>query len=434
MPLVLKLLRSPPGVAPGSRRVAGGPFSIGRGADSDWTLPDPDRVLSKRHCSVAPRGEGWTVTDSSGNGTFLNGHSIDSDVPHPLREGDRLTLGAYEIEARFDGETPDESGTPPPHGVKAGMFGEDRSTGDPFGPSDGDAVQIAGPSIGLPSDFDPLVAGDKVAENPYAAPDHTPDLQQNFRAPRPSFELLPEDWDLDAGPAQPAPQSPQPQQAEPLPASPALLPQPERASGGSAAGFAALAVGAGAGGAQPDDPDEALRLLGAAFRAMVSGLRRLMIARATIKGEFRIAQTMIRPDGNNPLKFAANDDDALAALLGTGRKSGMTPEQAVADALRDLRRHELAVTAAMQRAVRDLLGEIAPARVMQGLRDPDEGRVGRLLGRRQKTAWAAYEALHDRMTRALDDEFDSAFGKSFGRAYEAALADITGQDAGENPE
>jgi type VI secretion system protein ImpI/type VI secretion system protein len=315
------------------------------------------------------------------------------------------------------------------------MLSEDRLTGDPFGPLDGDAVQIARPSIGLPANFDPLVAAEEVVENRYPAPDHTPDLQEHFRPPRTNLELLPDDWDLDVGPAP----APPPRPPEPAPVAPAPLPNLDRTGldrtgGGNLEGFAALAAGAGISDAQPADPDGALRSLGAAFRAMVNGLRRLMIARATIKSEFRIAQTMIRADGNNPLKFAANDDDALTALLGTGRKSGMTPEQAVTDALRDVRLHELAVTAAMQRAVRDLLEELAPARVMRGVQDAGDGALGRLLGRPQKAAWAAYTALHDRTLRALDDDFNSAFGKSFVRAYEAALADIAAQDAGEDTE
>jgi type VI secretion system FHA domain protein len=435
MPLVLKVLRCPAGVASDRRRVAGGSFTIGRGTESDWTLPDPDRVLSKRHCIVAERGGGWVVTDSSSNGTFLNGHSIDPNVPHPLREGDRLSFGPYEIEVRPDDEGPDVASVAQRPGVKSEMLAENRLSSDPFGPLEGDAVQIARPSIGLPANFDPLVAAGEVVENRYPASDHTPDLQEHFRPPRTNLELLPDDWDLDVGPA------PAPPPAEPVPVAPAPLPNLDRTGsgsvrtgGGNVEGFAALAAGAGVADAQPADPDAALRSLGAAFRAMVKGLRRLMIARATIKGEFRIAQTMIRADGNNPLKFAANDDDALTALLGTGRKSGMTPEQAVTDALRDVRLHELAVTAAMQRAVRDLLEGLAPTRVMSGLHDTGDDPLGRILGRRQKAAWAAYAALHERTVRALDDDFSSAFGRSFVRAYEAALADIAAQDAGEDAE
>jgi type VI secretion system FHA domain protein len=443
MPLVLKTLRCPAGVAPDRRRVAGDTFGIGRGTDNDWTLPDPDRVLSKRHCVVAASGEGWTITDNSSNGTLLNGHDIDPSVPHPLRDGDRLTLGTYEIEARFDDDPPDVGGTPLRQGVRPAPFTEDRLTGDPFELLDGDAVQVARPSIGLSADFDPLIAGNKAAENLYSVPDHTPVLQQNFRPPRPSFELLPEDWDLNAKPTPTPPASapastpaptpaPAPIAAEPAPLAPAPAPRPDSTNRGSATGFAAFAEGAGVAGLQPDDPDATLRALGATFRALVSGLRRSIIARATIKGAFRIGQTMIQADGNNPLKFAVNDEDALAALLGISRKGVMSAEQAVSGALRDMRLHELAVTTAMHQAVRDLLSEIAPARVMGDLRDAGDSGLDRLLARRQKAAWAAYQALHERMVGTLEDEFDSVFGRSFVRAYETALADIAARDAGDN--
>ena len=86
------------------RDVATGQLSIGRAAENDWVLPDPDRVLSKRHCVVGLRGEGWLVADMSSNGTFLN------DAPAPiglgrverLQHGDRLRLGGYELSVRLD--------------------------------------------------------------------------------------------------------------------------------------------------------------------------------------------------------------------------------------------------------------------------------------------------------------------------------------------
>ena len=295
-------------------------------------------------------------------------------------------------------------------------------------------MEAARPSVGLPFDFGALNADEQVAENSYAAPDHTPDLQAHFQAPRPSLELLPKDWDLEAaadtGPkpsAQQPPAAPDPikaavpdaAQAQTPPAAP---PDPEAAG---QAGFAAFATGAGVAGPAPADANAALRTLGAAFRAVVSGLRRIMIARAMVKGEFRIEQTMIRAAGNNPLKFSADDADALAALLGVGRQGGMAPEQAISEALRDMRLHELAVTAAMQRAVRDVLAELEPERVAHGLR---RGAWGGLLGRRKALAWDAYAVRHAQTMRALADDFDSAFGKSFARAYEAAMTSLSAQD------
>src|SRR5215467_11755843 len=84
------------------------------------------------------------------------------------------------------------------------------------------------------------------------------------------------------------------------------------------------------------------------------------MARASIKDEFRIGQTVIRATGNNPLKFSLDDDDALATLLGTGRRGSMPAEEAVAEAFDDLRLHELATVSAMQAAVRVLLAQFAP--------------------------------------------------------------------------
>jgi type VI secretion system FHA domain protein len=478
MPLHLATRRGPTGVAGEQREVTRLPFSIGRAPDNDWTLPDPGRVLSKRHCRITANGETWLITDTSSNGTFLNGNSLDPEVPRALRNGDRVAFGTYEIEATLGDGSQQEGedvgsraislseGGPRDEGLQGGDLhgddprderlrdgdvGGDRLTSDPFSSLDGDLLEAARPSVGLPTDFDPLTPAEGVTESPYAAPDHVPELETNFRPPRPSLELLPEDWNQAPEPhpvSQVAPKeisAPPPLEGggggeesasanlRPTPP-PSPLPQgegehslapPAAVATGDAAGFAAFVAGAGMAGASVADPGTTLAALGAAFRIVVSGLRRIMIARATIKGEFRIEQTMIRAAGNNPLKFSADDDDALAALLGTGRRGGMRPSQAIGEALRDMRRHELAVAAAMQQAVRDVLGELDPARIMH---EQSPGMLHRLSGWSEQRAWRRYAARHAGMMRALANDFDSVFGRSFGRAYEAALAELAAQD------
>ncbi|HYZ62877.1 MAG TPA: type VI secretion system-associated FHA domain protein TagH, partial [Acetobacteraceae bacterium] len=150
----------------------------------------------------------------------------------------------------------------------------------------------------------------------------------------------------------------------------------------------------------------------------------------TVKNEFHISQTIIRAAGNNPLKFSADDDDALAGLLGIGRDAGMSPEQAIAEAFRDMRLHELAVASAMQQAVRDMLAALAPSRVMFG--DP-ETVMDRALGLHKRAAWDNYRRLHAETMRALNDDFDGVFGRAFARAYEAALAAISAQGGEHEP-
>ncbi len=166
--------------------------------------------------------------------------------------------------------------------------------------------------------------------------------------------------------------------------------------------LAAFIAGAGLQGTMQGEPMELLRGMGEAFRAMVTGLRRMMIARAAIKGEFRIEQTVIRPVGNNPLKFSASDEDALAALLAVGGRRDMTAKDAIADALRDMRLHELAMSSAMQQAVQHLIAELDPARVKRG---SNTKRWTSCRDEYKARSWDAYEALHGSILQALADDF-----------------------------
>lgn len=451
--LTLSILRCPDGVPPETRQVGGGEFTIGRGTECNWVLPDPERVLSKRHCMVAFDGAAWRVTDTSTNGTFLNTTSdrLEADAPRVLRDGDRLVFGAYEIEAVFDRapsaplpmttvERPLAPQTRAPQ-----LLGEDRLTGDPFPAMGDDALAVA-----LPAEDVALSGGadgwsvSRFLGTPSSISDHALVIQESFRPPRTSLELLPDDWDDgDANQAAPAPAGAEPSVlppvpvaaplvmeppvVEPAPVPPAaqvaapLVPSPAAPAGSLEQAIAAFVEGAGLRGTAQGDPAETLRGLGEAFRAMVVGLRRMMMARAAIKGEFRIEQTIIRPAGNNPLKFSADDEDALAGLLGIGRRSDMSARDAVADALRDMRLHELAVSAAMQQAVHHLVGELAPA---QAASKVEPKALDGLPGRRKARSWDAYQALHATITQALADDFDSVFGKSFARAYERAMAEV----------
>jgi type VI secretion system FHA domain protein len=220
-------------------------------------------------------------------------------------------------------------------------------------------------------------------------------------------------------PEPPSPSAPSP--SAPSPSAPSPAPAPPPAAAGGDALLAAFLRGAGLSDQVPADPVASMQALGASFRAMISGLRQALIARAVVKNEFRIEQTMIRSRGNNPLKFAAGDDDAMLALIGSGRRSDMGPEAAIADALADMRHHELATMAAMQDAVRALLRQLDPTQYTAAA---DQQGGGFLAPSRKARAFDLYDAAHARIVQALSDDFDSVFGKAFAIAYEKALIDI----------
>jgi len=618
MELTLSILRCPDSVVPEQRRVPGGDYVIGRGADANWVLPDPDRLLSKHHCVLEFRGGGWQVRDLSTNGTFVNhaGGPVGRDQVKMLEDGDRLRLGAYEIEVRTEqaGAQPGGWSGGLPAAAPPASGGWDQPAAPPAAPGGWDqpaptpgwAAAPAAPTPawgapaeqpwgapppreeplqprlpgdpylgakppgaglpGLPSAAGPQADSDPFGDGP-AMPDHRPATSEAFLPPKPmqqvpaipdSWDLgptpaapmappppaapagggaagrIPDDWnfDLSPGPAPaaapspprpapppggpdpfaappphgpdpfaapppsradppvpPAPSGPDPfaaprpagpdpfaapptQAAPPIaappgpdpfapppaaaprppvadpfaepappPARPAASPDPfaeppppppptptpappaaapvapraAAAAGDVDAGLAAFLAGAGlpAHIAANTDAEAALRALGAALHASISGLRQLLIARGDVKREFRIEQTMLRAAGNNPVKFAASDEQALAALLTAGAQVG---PRAVRETVEDLTAHQVATLAATQAAARALLARLAPA----GLEAQEGGAGGGLFASKDKRLWESYKRLHQQVTEQFDDDFDSAFGKEFARAYEQA--------------
>lgn len=84
-------------------------IDIGRSASIDWSLPDPTRFISGRHCEVRYRDDGYWLNDLSTNGTFLNDSARRIQAPHKLRHGDRLAIGAYVIAVAIETDGEPES-------------------------------------------------------------------------------------------------------------------------------------------------------------------------------------------------------------------------------------------------------------------------------------------------------------------------------------
>jgi type VI secretion system protein ImpI len=82
-------------------------FGVGR-ADADWTLPDPEMIVSGRHCEIRfDPASGFWLEDVSRNGTYLNGSRQRLAEPYLLKSGDRLRIGRYIVQVAVDaGELP----------------------------------------------------------------------------------------------------------------------------------------------------------------------------------------------------------------------------------------------------------------------------------------------------------------------------------------
>ena len=70
---------------------------IGRSPQSDWSLPDPKSYVSSTHCEIDYRDGGYVLIDKSTNGTFVNGGAQRLAGPHPLKDGDVISIGHYRV-------------------------------------------------------------------------------------------------------------------------------------------------------------------------------------------------------------------------------------------------------------------------------------------------------------------------------------------------
>lgn len=209
-------------------------LTVGRGDENDLVLPDPDRVLSKRHCAIEDHNGNVVVVDISTNGTFLNYGKLPlGATPTPLNDGDILSVGPYEIlvnivTAGSENQIADPlQDGPVSHGTAdsapstddlldapgdGGDFlddllgGRDGLVGPGSVDRDEDDDTDLLPPLGDDDLLPPLGDGGLLppASAPYAgqgasAARHNPSAQDSFTAPRHSTgpSAIPDDWDDD---------------------------------------------------------------------------------------------------------------------------------------------------------------------------------------------------------------------------------------------
>lgn len=85
-----------------------GVMAIGRNSDNDWVLPDPERLVSGKHCVIQYKDGRYYLTDNSTNGVELvkAGVRLRKGNSEPLQDGEVIRIGDYEIQARVDFSLP----------------------------------------------------------------------------------------------------------------------------------------------------------------------------------------------------------------------------------------------------------------------------------------------------------------------------------------
>lgn len=398
-----------------------GSMAIGRSSDNDWVLPDPERLVSSQHCVIQYKDGRYYLTDNSTNGVELvnAGIRLRRGNSELLQDGELIRIGDYEIQARIDFNVQAVDSQPfagdSPNSFEA-LMGAVASKPAPV-PVIAPQFQGASSMDTLPDLFDFL---SPTAVPPPTVPDHVPSEQHDFRPPTPvavekpvvSGSVIPEDWDLfgDA----PTPVAPPP--APVIQSPPAVAPVPDIQQPDL---LQAFLRGAGLDQLRLDKAQAEAQMenIGRSYRLMVEGLIDVLRARASLKGEFRMQQTMIQPAENNPLKFAPNADEALLLLLRHGNQAFMAPDAAVRDSFNDLRAHQLAVMAGVEAAIKHLLTRFEPAQLEERMGKPG-GLSSIFNGSRQAQYWQQFTELYSNISREAQEDFQDLFGREFSRAYE----------------
>lgn len=409
MPLVLRVLVAGScSVTEGESRVCDGDnFTIGRGAENDWVIADPQRHLSKQHCRIERHDDGYYVVDTSKNGVYMAGNAapLGTGNTAAVKDGDEIDLGPFSLRVEI-------TARPAP---------VERLNGGSYWPAETAEAPEPVSRLLRPAPVQELPIATLLADHPEveAAPadiNAAPAISASFSLPSVKRATIPTDWHADAVEASPAAapsvQIPAPVMAAPI--QPAPEPPPPAPSQSAAVPGDLLASFLAGAGLPPDaieaaDAADTMHKLGLAFREAVGGLRELLELRAFLKSEFRIEHTLLRAKENNPLKFSNNLDGTLSVLLGRRVPGFMTPPEAIRESVRDVKTHEVALIAGMKAVIADTIEQLAPETIKAGV---EESLLSQVTKAR---CWEKYEELHRRL--AGDQSSGPPLGGQFAKAY-----------------
>lgn len=445
-------------------------LTVGRGDSNDLVLPDPDQLLSRTHCVIEDHNGNVVVVDLSSNGTFLNYSKIPlGRTPTPLNNGDVLCVGNYEMVVEIRNELAEvgdmiaapAAQAPASHGI-AGNAPDPMKLLDDVGPG-GDFLDDllgtptpTGPSLINPVDpIDDLLPPMGEDEDPFfqkssdgregvgaSLPTHNPSAQDAFAPQRAQpAAAIPDDWDDDflsgigevsapapfeqvmtAPPLPPVVSKPDPEPTQPAApiedaeAAPAPVDPSEQA-----AAIDAFLRGLGAEDLklEAEEQQNALARMGRVMRTLITGLREILMTRASIKSEFRIEQTMISAGGNNPLKFSITPEQAIEAMVRPATKGYLSPESAAEQALNDIKAHEVAMMTGMEAALKGVLARLDPKVLETQIQD--KGGISGLLKGKKARYWDVYEQLYAEISDQAENDFHELFSREFARAYKQQL-------------
>jgi predicted component of type VI protein secretion system len=360
--------------------------TIGRSLENDWILPDPDQFISGKHATIDFQSGAYYLADTSSNGVYVNDEEkpLGRGNPRRLFNGDRLRMGDFEFVVSLDeGEDLD---MPPPEPMtvvpdhverlvpeevaKTGieLLGEEEITGD----EEFESALFGGSAAKKESEKNNAKMDDQ--SNPFAPPPTKAEVS------RVDLENLLDAFmkGLDISRAEIHPST---------------------------------------------DPLVVMENAGRALKEFVDGTTDLLASRTALKAMFRLDQTTVLPQHNNPLKFAENTRDSMMQLLVGKEGEYLGPADAVREVCKDLKFHHDAVLEAMMSAFVHYMDRFNPTELQENF-DRTLDKKPLLSAMNQLKYWQLYCDLYPIMTEQSIGSLPHQFGEDFVRSYEKYLVEF----------
>jgi type VI secretion system protein ImpI len=417
-------------------------IDIGRDQYLDWTLPDPNRFISGKHCEIRWRDGDFWLHDVSTNGTFLYGSDGRLKAPYKLRDGDRFLIGHYIILANISGQRTDAAfeavGSAPPDyenlwdpvgetapPIEARQLKASRDL-QPVKPDFLDwAVDLQPPLPGPASQPPARLLRDESARSddadwskssPRPAP---PEPARAADVPTPRRPV----W-VTGEPAGPwaTPASSETRQSPPLSSATENLDSSDKSlahgdnSGADLIRLIARSAGLPDNAFAAQNPAQFAGEVGQLLRLLTENMRQLLEARQQAKRLARSSsQTTVQALDNNPLKFAPTVDEAMRIMFGPPTKSYLGASNAIAQGFDDLKSHQIKTFSAMQHALKRLLEEFAPEEIEKASA-LSRGLLSR--GSRKAGCWDMFTSRWEANTRGQEDGILNTFMHYFAEYYD----------------
>jgi type VI secretion system FHA domain protein len=382
--------------------------TIGRAADNEWILPDPERYLSGKHVRVDFRAGNYVLVDTSSNGTYVNGAQVPLGKYHDysLRDGDYIRLGEYELLVSIDKTNdfpPDESAIIAYDGVSHSSAVR-KSTANDLG-ADLDLSELLEPS-------------DLISHDPVDSGVHPRDAYGQ--------SVLDDDspgtpWHMMTRPLKvepPKAETPVASTAAPPPAS-SKSQTPALFEGDFDIGLAAFCRGAGIEprSISTEARGAVLQLAGQLLRESVLGLMDLNQGRNEFRNKFRM-QPPPADGPESPLNFSRGVDEALVRLLNTMSVRAGSVE-AIRQNFRELKAQNAATLVATRAAFEEFLTRVDPKELEE--RFEKAGKRGVFGGQGKAKYWELYAELFAGLAQRPADGFPHLFTETFTKAFEAKV-------------